>query len=180
MLNINCFIHTVLVTTDANYGSAWAIPLTSVMRGTILSVQFEIYRIPHSYLLPLICQCPPVFDELSHRSIDFVAYARCTSHNSLVRLRRTVYTLLAVSHQWVWIMFCADRFQKKNIDCILSDSSNYIVHLHYNRLIADVSIRAFSFSYYLVSVIDNRQSFFRKVAFTKVELTDIINYICSS
>jgi len=77
------------------------------------------------------------------------------------------------------ILYCADRFQT-NIDGILSSSSNYIVHSYYNRSIADVQIRASSFLYELVSIRDSRQSYSANVAFTKAELTDIINHICSS
>jgi hypothetical protein len=77
------------------------------------------------------------------------------------------------------ILFCADRFQT-HIDGILSGFSNYIVHSHYNRSTADVQIRASSFLHEFVSIRDSRQSLFRYVAFTKAELTDIINHICSS
>ena len=57
------------------------------------------------------------------------------------------------------ILFCADRYQT-NIDDILSGSSNYTVHSHYNRSIADVQLRASSFLSELVSIRDSRQSFF--------------------
>jgi len=51
MLNINCFFHIVRVTADANYGrSPRVISLTSVLRGAAVSVQFGIYRIPHTVI----------------------------------------------------------------------------------------------------------------------------------
>ena len=77
------------------------------------------------------------------------------------------------------ILFCADRCQT-DIDDILSGSSNYIVHSHYNRSIADIQLRASSFLSELISIRDSRQSFFDNVAFTKSELADIINHICIS
>jgi len=63
-----------------------------------------------------------------------------------------------------------------NIDGILNGSSNYSVHSYCNRSIADVQLRASSFLYELVSIRDSRQSYVGNVAFTKVELTDIINH----
>jgi len=77
------------------------------------------------------------------------------------------------------ILFSADIFQT-NIDGILNGSSDYIVHSYYNHSIADVQLRASSFLYELVSIRDSRQSYFDNVAFTKAELTNIINHICSS
>jgi len=77
------------------------------------------------------------------------------------------------------ILFCADQF-KTNIDGILHDSSNYIVHSYYNRSIADVQLRASSFLSELISTSDSKQSYFGNVAVTKAELTDIINHICIS
>jgi len=73
------------------------------------------------------------------------------------------------------ILICTDRFQT-NIDGILNGSSNYIVHSYYNCSIADVQLRASSFLYELISIRDSRQSYFGNVAFTKAELTDIINH----
>jgi len=77
------------------------------------------------------------------------------------------------------ILFCANRFET-NIDGILNGSYNYIVHSYYNRSIANVQLRVSSFLYELISIRDSRQSYFGNVAFTKEELTDIINHICSS
>jgi len=74
------------------------------------------------------------------------------------------------------ILFCADRFQT-NIDDIHNGSSNYIVHSYYNRSIADDQLRASSFLFELVGIRDSRL-YFGIVAFTKAELTHIINHIC--
>ena len=57
------------------------------------------------------------------------------------------------------ILLCADRYQT-NIDDILSGSSNYIVHSHYNRSIADVQLHASNFLSELVIIRDSRQSVF--------------------
>ena len=131
-------------------------------------------------MLPLICQCLPVFDELCRRSINFAR--SCVSHESKLISQIASYCIhfaRCKSPMGSNILFCVDRYQI-NIDDILSGFSNYIVYSHYNRTIADVQLRASSFLYELVSIRDSRQSFFGSVAFTKAELADIINHICIS
>jgi len=142
-----------------------------------------IWNLPyttHCYLLPLICQCLPLFDELSRRSINFAR--SCVSHESQFISQIASYCIHFVrcnSPIGLNILLCADRF-KTNIDGILHGSSNYIVHSYYNRSIADVQLRASSFMYELISIRDSRQSYFGNIAVTKAELTDIIYHICSS
>ena len=67
MLNIDCFVRIAPVTMDVNYGRLPRVTyLTYVPRGDEASVQSGIYRMPHTViLLPLICRCLPVFDELA-------------------------------------------------------------------------------------------------------------------
>jgi len=140
-----------------------------------------IWNLPYTtqcYLLPLICHWIPVFDELCRRSINFMR----VSHESQLINQIASYCIdfaRCNSPMGLNILFCADRFQT-NIDGILNGSCNYIVHSYYNRSIADVQLRASCFLYKLVSIRDSRQSYFGNVAFTKAELTDIINHICCS
>jgi hypothetical protein len=143
----------------------------------------SIWNLPyttHCYLLPLICQCLPVFDELCRRSINFAR--SCVSHESKLISQIASYCIhfaRCKSPMGSNILFCADRYQT-NIDGILSGSSNYIVYSHYDRSIVDVQLRASSFLSELVSIRDSRQSFIGSGAFTKAELADIINHICTS
>jgi len=164
-----------------HYGlSPRVISLTSVLRGAAVSVQFGIYHIPHSFLPPLICYCLPVFDELCRRSVNFAR--SCISHESQLISQIASYCIYFArcnSPMGLNMLFCADRFQT-NIDGILNSSSNYIVHSYYNCSTADVQLRASSFLFELVSIRDSRQLYFDNVAFTKAELTDIINHICTS
>ena len=163
MLNIDCFVRIAPVTMDVNYGRSLRVTtyLTSVPHGAEASVQSQIYRIPHTvFLLPLICQCLPVFDELCRRSINFAR--SCVSHESKLTSQIASYCIhfaRCKSPMGSNMLFCADRYQT-NIDDILSGSSNYIVYSHYNCSISDVQLRASSFLSELVSIRDSRQSFF--------------------
>jgi len=108
MLNINCFFHIVRVTTDVIYPglSPWVISLTSVLRGAVVFVQFGIYRIPHTVICCLLFVSAYLY--LTNYVVvqsTVHAHAYRMSHNSSVRLRRIVYTLHAVIHQWVWIYY---------------------------------------------------------------------------
>ena len=93
----------------------------------------SIWNLPyttHCFLLPLICQCLPVFDELCRRSIDFAR--SCVSRESKLISQIASYCVhfaRCKSPMGSNILFCADRYQTNNDD-ILSDSSNYIVYSH--------------------------------------------------
>ena len=143
----------------------------------------SIWNLPHAthcYLLPLICQCLPVFDELCRRSINFARL--CVSHESKLISQIAscgIHFARCNSPMDSNILFCADRYQT-NIDNILSGSTNHVVYSHYYRSITDAQLRASSFLSELLSIRDNRQSFFGSTAFTKPELVDIISHICTN
>jgi len=143
----------------------------------------SVWNLPyttHCYLLPLICRCLPVFDELCRRSINFAR--SCVSHKSKLISQIASYGIhfaRCKSPMGLNILFCADRYQS-NVVNILSGSSNYIVQSYYNRSIADAELRASSFLSELVSIRDSGQSFFGHVALTKAKLDDIVNHICIS
>ena len=123
----------------------------------------SIWNLPyitHCYLLPLICQCLPVFYELCRRSINFAR--SCVSHESKLICQIASYCIHFArfkSPMGSNILFCADRYQT-NIDDILSGSSNYIVYSRYICSISDVQLRASSFLSELVSLRDSRLSLF--------------------
>jgi hypothetical protein len=143
----------------------------------------SIWNLPyttHCYLLPLISQCLPVFDELCRRSINFAR--SCATHESQFIRQIASYCLhfaRCKSPMGLNILFCADRYQT-SIDCILSSHPNYIVYSHYNRSIDDGQLRAASFLSELVSIRDSRQSLFDNVASTPADLADIINHMCTN
>jgi len=144
-------------------------------------MQFGIYRIPHSICCLSFVSAYLYLTNSVAVQLTWRAHAYCMSQNWSFRLRRIVYTL-HVQHQthspMGLMLFCADRFQT-NIDGILNGSFNYNVHSYYNCSIADTQLRASSFLFELVIIRDSRQSCFGNVAFTKAELANITNHICS-
>jgi len=107
MLNISYFFHIVRVTSDVNYGlSLRVISLTSVRRGAAVTLHFWIYCIPHIVICYLIFVIAYLYltNSVAVQS-TLRAHAYRMSHNSSVRLRRIVYTLHTVVHQWVWIYY---------------------------------------------------------------------------
>jgi len=103
-----CELWSLTASNISDFCTAYSVP----------SVQIGIYRIPQTVLRCLLYVIAlPVFVALpvfSYMSLPYLyltnsvavqltlqAHAHPMSHNSSVRLRRIVYTLLAVIHQWV-------------------------------------------------------------------------------
>jgi len=101
VLNINCFFHIVPATADVSYDrSPRVISPTSVLRGAAVSVQFGIYRIPHTVICCLSFVSAYLYLTNSVAVQSTVrAHAYRMSHNSSVRLRRVVYTSRVAIHQ---------------------------------------------------------------------------------
>ena len=182
MLNVDCFVRTAPVTMDVNYGRLPRVTyLTYVPRGAEASVQSGIYRMPHTVICCLLfVNAYLSSNELCRRSINFAR--SCVSHESKLISQIASYCIhfaRCKSPMGSNILFCADRYQT-NIDNILNGSTNHVVYSHYNRSITDVQLRASSFLSEILSIRDSRQSFFGSVAFTKAELAEIINHICTN
>ena len=181
MLNIDCFVRTAPVTMDVNYSRLPRVTyLTYVPRGAEASVQSGIYRMPR------IVICCLLFVNAYLSSMNFVVVQStlrtCVSHESKLISQIAscgIHFARCNSPMGSNILFCADRYQT-NIDNILSGSTNHVVYSHYNRSITDVQLRASSFLSELLSIRDSRQLFFGSVAFTKAELAEIINHICTN
>ena len=131
MLSIDCFVRIAPVTMDVNYGrSLREISLTYVPRGAEVSVQSGIYRIPYT----VICCLLFVNAYLSSMNSVVVpstlrAHACRMSSNSLIRLHHIVYTLLAVSHQWVRI-YCFVPTDIKLISTIFLVALIIVLFIH--------------------------------------------------
>ena len=75
----------------------------------------SIWNLPyttHCYLLPLICQCLPVFDELCRRSINFMR--SCVSQESKLISKiasHCIHFARCKTPMGLNILFCADRYQ---------------------------------------------------------------------
>ena len=148
--NYGCELWSLTTSNSSDLCTAWRRGVRSI---------WNLPYTTHCYLLPLICQCLPVYDELCRRSMNFAR--SCVSLESKLISQIASYCIHFARRKSPMgpnILFCADRYQN-NIDNILCGSANYFVHSQYNRFIADVQLRASSFLSELVSIRDTRQSF---------------------
>jgi len=104
----------------------------------------------------------------------------CVLHDSklirLVRLRPIVSILLVISHHWVcFVQTYFSLISMKLLAVLLTLS----IHNIYSS-IADARLCVSSFLSEVVSTRDSRQSFLGHDTFTKAELVDIMNNICTT
>ena len=90
----------------------------------------KIWKLPfstHCYLLPLLCQCLPVYDEICARSLNFIY--RCVSHDSeLIRFISQYCIKYGRSQSCIGrnSMFCMRRYNC-NADKICSGLMNDVI-----------------------------------------------------
>ena len=114
MSNINCFTPSALTSF---YGcELWSLTTSELQdfctawRKAVRSV-WNLPQTTHCYLLPLICDCLPVFDEICRRSINFAR--DCILHeSSLIRQIASygIYHARRESPLGRNMLFCADRY----------------------------------------------------------------------
>ena len=141
-----------------------------------------VWRLPnrtHSFLLHLISDCLPLFDELCKRIINFAPY--CLRHESnLVRFVTSHGVLYlrgsSILGQNVW--FCMHRFK-----CRLSDVVNWpvttLIHKFVDKSFDDSMRRSASFLIELLLLRDNTLSLCPAQLSTS-QLNQIIKYACIS
>jgi len=87
MLNINCFIHIVLVTTDENYGHSQRVLSLTCTLGRRGVREFRIHRIPHNVICCLLFVTAYLYLTNSVAvQLTLHTHAYRMSHNSSVRL----------------------------------------------------------------------------------------------
>ena len=144
----------------------------------------SVWNLPHSthcYLLPLICHCLPVFDEICRRSINFVR--ACLSHESdLIRQIAAygVYFARSESPLGHNVLFCAERY-RASVNSILFESSfNAIVNSQVQGTIDITHLRTASFLSELIDIRDNRHMYASSFILSGIDLSDIISCICTT
>jgi len=142
----------------------------------------SVWNLPqstHCYLLPLICHCLPVFDEICRRSINFVR--ACLSHESNLIRQIAVYGVYFARSESPLgrnVLFCVDRYQT-SINSIVFESLYNIINLQFHSSVNVEQLRTASF---LSELIDNRDRWYTYSncsILLKDELLDIIRYICT-
>jgi len=99
----------------------------------------KIWELPyqtHSYLLPLLCRCLPIFDQFCMRSLNFVQ--RCLAHDSdVVKFISDYCMKYGRSNSCIGknVLFCSQRY-KCNIEMVFSGQIKNIVETHFYQLYA--------------------------------------------
>ena len=141
----------------------------------------SVWNLPqstHCYLLPLICNCLPVFDEICRRLVNFVR--DCISHESgLVKQIASygIYYARSESPLGQNMLFCTDRY-RSSLNSLLFSSSN-IVNSYVNSTVDDAQLRTSSFLSELIEIRDEKDEFSSNFILSYPELCDIITYICT-
>ena len=133
----------------------------------------------HCYILPLVCQCLPIFDEICRRSLNFAR--ACVSHESALVRRIASYGInFARSESLIGqnVLFCIDRY-KCSISDILYGSVNRIIYSQYYNTLDDGELHNADFLSELIDVRDNRHEFSDNLSLSYDELNDIILYVCT-
>jgi hypothetical protein len=142
-----------------------------------------VWKLPyctHSYLLPLISQCLPVFDEICRRSLNSVR--SCVSHKSeVVRFVACHGIKFSIGSSFVGqnFTFCAQRFGC-SVDDILQGSTNRIINLFVRQSI-DLRISGSArLLHELLLLRDRVLTLSETNFFSHVEFEDIIDNVCTS
>jgi hypothetical protein len=141
-----------------------------------------VWRLPsrtHSFLLPLISSCLPLFDELCKRTINFAQ--SCIRHESnLVRFVSSHGILNfrgpSILGQNVW--FCTHRFKCRLSDAI-NCSINALIYKFVEKSFDDSMRSSASFLVELLLIRDNTLSLY-PAQFSATQLSQIIEYVCVS
>jgi hypothetical protein len=141
----------------------------------------SVWNLPqstHCYLLPLLCDCLPVFDEICRRSINFARV--CLSHEVPLIRQTAIYAILYARSESPLgqnMLFCAERYHS-SLNSLLSSPLNF-VNIYVNSTIDEHQLRVCSFLREMIEIRDRRERLFSNFVLSTVELNDIITYICT-
>ena len=139
----------------------------------------SVWNLPqttHCYLLPLICKCLPVFDEICRRSINFAR--DCIAHESGIIKQVAFYGIYYARNKSPLgqnMLFCTDRYRSPLNSLLFS--SRKIVHSYFDGTVDDAQQRTASFLSELIEIRDGQFNFSNSFILSYTELCDIITYI---
>jgi len=143
----------------------------------------RIWNLPscsHNRLLPLICECLPLFDEICRRSLNFIR--TCDLHDSLLIRSVAQYGAIYARSQSIIgqnVLFCAQRYYWSISDVIYNPAHSFINAFVYNSVDFESHMAANLLTETLM--LRDRVFYFPDGFSTSDdELNDIINYICLS
>lgn len=146
--------------------------------------QRRVWGLPnntHSDLLPIICNCLPVFDEICRRSILFIE--RCLSHESeLIKFIMRHGILFARTRSMIGsnVIFCSKRFNFRISDLMDGMVNSAVFTSVWRNGVSDNIINT---SMFLLEAIALRSGSFAlggNEPFTKQEINAIIGHLAAS
>ena len=141
----------------------------------------SVWNLPqstHCYLLPSICNCLPVFDEICCRSINFAR--DCISReSSLIRQIAScgIFHARSASPLGQNMLFCIDRYRSP-VNSLLFSSFN-IINSYFNSTVDSDQIRTSNFLSELIEIRNSKDKFSNNFILSYAELCDIITYVCT-
>ena len=132
----------------------------------------------HCYLLPLISQCLPVFDEICRRSMNFIT--ACCTHTSVLVRSVANHGLIARYNSFIGqnALFCTQRY-KCTFDDIYCRRSNDLVNRYFYGLNDETQLRTAGFLSELISVRDGTLELSNEFNISREELNVIISHVCT-
>ena len=132
----------------------------------------------HCYLLPLISQCLPVFDEICRRSMNFIT--ACCTHTSVLVRSVANHGLIARYNSFIGqnALFCTQRY-KCTFDDIYCRRSNDLVNRYFYGLNDETQLRTAGFLSELISVRDGTLELSNEFNISREELNVMISHVCT-
>ena len=145
----------------------------------------QIWRLPrntHSYLLPILSRCLPLFDEICARSMKFII-ACLSSDSSLVRAVANYGIFHGMQNSFLGrnAAFCVRRYSCRFYDvCCRKASINRLVKAYVDNSIEDQQLFTARSVYELILLRDKDLILPSNVDLSCDELDQLVNVICTS
>ena len=144
----------------------------------------RVWRLPyrtHCYLLPLICECLPLEDEIRRWSLNFIRDCLCNSSRLVNDIAN--YGIYYGRYDSILghnALFCANKFNVNICDFNSEAKVRRAVERHFEREVAEQQLQAAGFLGELLLLRDDCLCFSNNLNFTYDELATLINDICTS
>ena len=136
----------------------------------------------HCYILPLLSQCLPLFDEICSRSLSFIK--SCLLHKSTLVSAVSNYAIRYgrynsfLGHN---ALFCVRRYNINIVDIGSTCFTNAkrIIHSYCNELIEDTQYQTACFVRELLLLRENVLILSNNIVFSYNDLEQLINAVCT-
>lgn len=141
---------------------------------------WDLPSISHTYLLHMLSQCLPLFEEICRRSCNFI-YTCITNKSRLVRCVAQYGLIYARYNSFLGsnALFCAQRFNC-HVGDVVDGHVDRIINKYVRDLVIDSQLRTAYFVEELINIRDNVSTLSNSVVFTRAEISDVIQLACTS